>query len=89
MNDNSVYINFDNEFNKSLDDFIYKELTEKRNQNQTNVSLSNIKDMNKTSFIDITFRQKDSNYSNNIIKYMDNNIYIEEKQIKKAKQFYI
>ena len=74
-------------FNKSLDDFVYKELTEKRNQNQTNISLSNIKDMNKTSFIDITFGQKDSNYSNDIIKYMDNNNYIKEKQIKKAKKF--
>ena len=86
MSDNSAYMNLNDEFNKLLESFVYKELNEKRNQsNQTNLSL--IKDLNKSSMIDIPLKQTDSRYYNELKKYMENNPYLKEKILDKAKAF--
>ena len=76
-------MNLDNEFNRLLENFVYKKLTE--NRNQSNVSLSNIKDMTKSMIYYNILKQKDNSYSTEIIKYMDDNI--KEKIIERAKNF--
>ena len=78
-------MNLDNEFNRLLENFVYKKLTE--NRNQSNVSLSNIKDMTKSMIYYNILKQKDNSYSTEIIKYMDDNNYLKEKIIERAKDF--
>ena len=85
LNDNSVYMNLNNEFNRLLINFVYKELNKKRNKE--NISSFNIKDMTKSVINDIPLKKKDNIYSQEIIKYIDNNNYFKEKIIDKAKNF--
>ena len=85
MNDNSKYMNLNNEFKKLLSNFVYKSLNGKRTQD--NVSSFNIKDMSRTGIMVSNLKQKDNNYSNEILKYMENNISFKEKIIDKAKNF--
>ena len=77
MSENSAYMNLNDEFNKLLESFVYKELNEKRNQT----------DINNTIIGDIPVKQKDSKYFNEIMRYIDNNIYLKEKIILKAEDF--
>ena len=81
MSDNSSYMNLNTEFNRLLENFVYKELNEKRNQ--TNSSTFH----NKSVIIDNSLKQKYNDYSKEIIKFMDNNNYLKEKIIEKAKNF--
>ena len=85
MSDNSAYMNLNDEFNKLLESFVYKELNEKRNQSNQTV-LSIIKELNKSNN-DIPLKQKDNKYCSELIKYMENNPYLKEKIINKAKNF--
>ena len=86
MSENSEYMNLNDEFNRLLASFVYKELNEKRNQtNQTNMSI--LKDLNNSIIGDIPVKQKDSRYYNEIMKYIDNNPYLKDKIILKAANF--
>ena len=85
MTDNSKYMNLNNEFKRLLINFVYKQLGEKRNQD--NIVSFNIKDLSRTAIFDISIKQKDNNYTNEILKYMDNNNSFKEKIINKAKNF--
>jgi hypothetical protein len=87
MNENSEYMNLNNEFNRFLENFVYKELNNKRN-NQNNQSLY-IKDMNtfKSMFIENPLKLKDNNYSKEIKTFMESNYYFKEKVITKALKF--
>ena len=73
-------MNISTEFNKLLENFVYKELSEKKNQ--TNSSI-----FNKSVIIDNNLKQRYNDYSKEIIKFMDNNNYLKEKIIEKAKNF--
>jgi hypothetical protein len=84
LNENSTYMNLNNEFNRLLINFIYKELNEKRNKE--NISSFNIKDITKSLILD-SLKQKDYNYSKEILKFIENNTYFKEKIIEKAKNF--
>ncbi len=71
MSDNGQYMNLNTEFNRLLENFVYKELNEKKNQ----------------VIIDNNLKQRYNDYSKEIIKFMDNNNYLKEKIIEKAKNF--
>ena len=86
MSENSAYMNLSNEFNTLLASFVYKELNEKRNiRNETNMSI--LKDMSNALIGDISIKQKDSRYYNEIMEYIKNNPYLKEKIIIKAENF--
>ena len=74
LDDNSEYMDLDNEFNKLLSNFVFEGLNKKRNKSNNN-------NLDKSMII------KDNNYSKEIIKYMKNNSYFKEKIILKAKNF--
>ena len=46
-----------------------------------------MKDLSKSALIDIPLKQKESNYADEIIKYMESNSSFKEKVINKAKNF--
>ena len=82
LNDNIAYLNLENEFNRLLVNFVY----EKRNKVNTSSLL--LKSMSKSHILDVNnIKEKDKNYSDDILKYMENNNYLKEKIIEKAKNF--
>ena len=78
MNDNSVYMNLNNEFKRLLTNFVYKELNNKRNNTLIYRKSGIIKNL----------KEKDNKYLTEIIKYMEINNVLKEKIIDKAKNFF-
>ena len=86
MNENSEYMNLNNEFNRFLANFVYKELTDKRNQNAHSFYVKDVSIL-KTSVLDNPSKKKDNIYSKEISRYMETNYYFKEKIIFKALKF--
>ena len=72
MNENSDYMNLNNEFKRLLTNFVYKELNNKRNNALIN---------GKSGFSDKQLKEKDNKYISEIIQYMETNNALKEKII--------
>ena len=71
LNSNDIYMDLNNEFNKVLANFIYKQLNLKRCQiNDSSINRNGIR---KISHLDFSLKQKDKNYINEIQEYMNDN----------------
>ena len=85
LNSNDIYMDLNNEFNKVLANFIYKQLNLKRCQiNDSSINRNGIR---KISHLDFSLKQKDKNYINEIQEYMNDNNSFKENIIKKSKHF--